>query len=183
MKNLLSALLALSLCLSLCACGGQKGEIGETYTSEGVEFTLNYLEFTDAMDNWGGANDTYWMPLPDDAWGNRLANARTPKSEDDTICVVSYTAKNVSKYDTVIDDRGKLNYDNGYTYSDGGLTFRVSETAVWNDIENGLTLEKLKEDEYEFRVYMVVPKALVENTDKPLTYTLFGVEFDLRKNA
>ena len=180
MKKVLSLVPALVLCLSLCACGGQKGEIGATYTSNGVEFTLNHVEFTDAMDNWGGANDNYWMPLPDDADRNQLANTLSPKSEDDVICVISYTAKNVSKGDKLIDDRGELNYDNGYKYDDGGLTYRVSATGVWSDLDGGLMLKQLKENAYEFRVYMVVPKALVENTDKSLTYTLFGVEFDLR---
>lgn len=184
MKRILSFTLALVMCLSLCACGGggkATGEIGQTYTSDyGIEFTLNYIEFTDAMDNWGGANDTYWMPLPEDATGHHLENAVSPKSSDDIICVVSYTAKNTSKYDRVIDDRGTLDYDNGYTYSEGGLTYRVSPTGVWSDIPNGLSLAKLKEDSYEFRAYLVVPKVLVENTDKPLTYTLFGTKFDLR---
>ena len=180
MKKAFSLFLALVMCLSLCACGGQKGEVGTTYTSNGVEFTVNYIEFTDAIDNWGGANDNYWMPLPADANRNQLANARSPKSADDTICVISYTAKNVSKGDKLIDDRGVLNYDNGYKYDDGGLTYRVSATGVWSDLDGGLMLKQLKENAYEFRVYMVVPKALVENTDKSLTYTLFGVQFDLR---
>lgn len=184
MKKILSFTLAIAMCLSLCACGGggkAKGEIGQTYTSDyGIEFTLNYVEFTDVMDNWGGANDTYWMPLPEDATGHHLENAVSPKSSDETICVISYTAKNTSKYDRVVDDRGTLDYDNGYTYSDGGLTCRVSSTGVWSDIPNGLSLEKLKENSYEFRAYLVVPKALVENTDKSLTYTLFGTKFDLR---
>ena len=180
MKRAISLALVFVLCLSLCACGGQKGEVGTTYTSNGVEFTVNYIEFTDAIDNWGGANDNYWMPLPADANRNQLANARSPKSADDTICVISYTAKNVSKGDKLIDDRGELNYDNGYKYDDGGLTYRVSATGVWSDLDGGLMLKQLKENAYEFRVYMVVPKALVENTDKSLTYTLFGVQFDLR---
>ena len=155
-------------------------KIGKTYTSNGVEFTLNYVEFTDTIDNWGGANDNYWMALPKDAVRNQLEHARSPKSEDDTICIISYTAKNVSKTDKVIDDRGTLNFDNGYTYSDGGLTYRVSPTGVWSDIKDGLILEKLKEDAYEFRAYIVVPKTIVTETDKPLTYTLFGEKFNLR---
>lgn len=185
MKKYIAALLTLIMCLSLCACGGSKatGEIGQTYTSNGIEFTLNYVEFTDAMDNWGGANDTYWQPLPEDMTGadrNRIANAVTPKSQDDTICVISYTAKNVSKNDKTIDDRGTLDYDNGYTYSDGGLTYRVSPTGVWSDIPNGLSLKKLKEDAYEFRAYIIVPKVVATETDKSLTYTLFGEKFNLR---
>lgn len=180
MKKKLSLFLILAMAFCLSACGSQKGEIGQTYTSNGIEFTLNYVEFTDAMDNWGGANDSYWMPLPNDANQNQLSHALSPTSSDDTICVVSYTAKNVSKNDKTIKERGELNYDNGYTYSDGGLTYRVSEEGVWSDINNGLILQQLKENSYEFRAYMVVPKELVENTDKSLTYTLFGVKYNLR---
>ena len=183
MKKLLALLLVTIMALSLVACGGSKskGEIGETYTSDyGIEFTLNYIEFTDAIDNWGGANDNYWKPLPEDANRNQLANALSPKSEDDTICVISYTAKNASKYDRIIDEVGTLDYDNGYTYSDGGLTYRVSATGVWSDIPGGLSLKKLKDDSYEFRAYIVVPKVVATETDKSLTYTLFGQEFNLR---
>ncbi|MEG2383463.1 MAG: hypothetical protein RSB39_07725 [Oscillospiraceae bacterium] len=180
MKKFILLLLSLTMLLSLCACGGgADSEIGKTYSSNGVEFTLNYVEFTDAMDNWGGANDTYWMPLPKDASGHRLENAMSPKSDDDTICVISYTAKNISKNDKTIDERGTLNYDNGYTYSDGGLSYRVSPTGVWSDLSNGLVLKKLKENSYEFRAFIVVPKVVTE-TDKALTYELFGNKYNLR---
>lgn len=180
MKKIFSLLLILTMILSLCACGGgSNNEIGKTYTSNGVEFTLNYVEFTEAMDNWGGANDNYWKALPKDANSHQIENARTPKSTDDIICVISYTAKNVSKSDKTIDDRGTLNYDNGYQYSEGGLSYRVSSEGVWADIPGGLRLEKLKENSYEFRAYIVVPKVVAES-DKPLTYKLFGKKFNLR---
>lgn len=167
--------------------GVNNANIGETYTSNGVEFTLNYVKFTDAMDNWGGANDTYWQPLDEALEAldggvdrNIKKNALTPKSDNDTICVISYTAKNVSTSDKTIDDRGTLKYDKGYSYSDGGLSYRVSDEGVWKDINNGVVMEKLKDDGHEYRVYMVVPKELVENKDKDLTYSLFGKTFDLR---
>lgn len=182
-KKFIILLLSVGICLSLVAYGSGSGgknlEIGNTYTSNGVEFTVNYFEFTDVMDNWGGANDNYWMPLPNDAVGHQLENAVSPKSSDDTILVVSYTAKNVSKSDKTIKDRGTLDYDNGYTYSEGGLSYRVSPTGVWSDLESGLVLEKLKENSYEFRVWMVVPK-VVADSDKSLTYTLFGEKFTIR---
>ena len=183
MKKLIVSILIIVVCtISLCACGsGNNNEIGQTYTSNGVEFTLNYVEFTDCIDNWGGANDTYWMPLPEDATGHRLENAMAPKKDDDTICVISYTAKNVSRNDKTIDDKGSINYDDGYTYSDGGLTYRVSDTGVWSDIPAGLSLEKLKENTYEFRAFIIVPKEVTE-TDKTLTYELFGKTFNLRES-
>lgn len=84
------------------------------------------------------------------------------------------------KTDLTIDDRGTIDFDNGYTYSDGGLAYRVSPTGgVWKDIPNGLILEKLKEETYEFRAYIIVPKTVVES-DKPLIYELFGKTFNLR---
>lgn len=159
---------------------GKNSKVGKTYTSNGIEFTLNYVEFTDAMDNWGGANDNYWKPLPEDAVSHQLEHAVSAKSEDDTICIVSYTAKNISKADKTINDKGTLNFDKGYTYSDGGLSYRVSPTGVWSDIPNGIVLEKLKEDSYEFRAYIIIPQKAVTETDKPLTYTLLGREFNLR---
>jgi hypothetical protein len=182
-KRLMSILLVVTMFITLCACiqsPPQKGVVGTKYTSEGVEFTLNYVEFTDAMDDWGGANDNFWKPLPENPSKNVLDNAVEPKSSDDTICIISYTAKNISKEDKVIDARGTLNYDDGYKYSEGGLSYRVSAEGVWDEIDNGIVLKKLKENEYEFRAYMVVPKELVENTDKSLTYELFNVEYDLR---
>lgn len=180
MKKLITLLLTIIVCFSLCSCGKIEDiAIGTTYTANGVEFTLNYVEFTDCIDNWGGANDTYWMPLPEDATGHRLEHASSPKSEDDTLCIISYTAKNISKSDKAIKDKGTLNYDNGYTYSDGGLSYRPTPTAVWQDIPNGIVLEKLKEKSYEFRSYIVVPKIVTE-TDKSLTLRLFGKSFNLR---
>lgn len=182
MKKILSVILLLSICVSLSACGTNisNNQIGETIALVDRELTVNYIEFTDVMDNWGGANDSYWMPLAEDATGHRLENALSPKSEDDTICVVSYTVKNTSKQDIIISDRGTLNFDNGYQYSDGGLSVRLTSEGVWSDIPNGVVMKKLKEKTYEFRVYMVVPKVVATDVEKSLTYTLFGEKFVLR---
>lgn len=182
MKKILSVILLLSICITLCSCDTNitNNQIGETLTLVDRELTVNYIEFTDVMDNWGGANDTYWMPLDADATGHRLENAVHPKSDDDTICVISYTVKNTSKQDIVINDRGTLNYDNGYQYSDGGLSVRLTSDGVWNDIQSGIVMKKLKEKTYEFRVYMVVPKVVATDSEKSLTYTLFGEKFVLR---
>lgn len=194
MKKILSIVLAIMVCIvilfNLSGCFGSKtGEIGQTYTSsDGVEFTLNAVEFTDVIDGWGGANDDFWKPLDEtncniggrytlDEYKNKYG--LVPKSEDDVIVFISYTAKNVSKNDKTIDDIGVLNYDDGYEYSDGELAYRVSEEGVWQELPGGIILKQLKENKYEFRAYMIVPKEVAES-DKTLTYTLFGYEFELR---
>ncbi len=191
MKKALSLIMVVAILLSFSACfGGNKGVIGETYTSKsrGVEFTLNAVEFADAIDGWSGANDDFWKPLDEnncniggryatlDAY--KLAHGLVPSSEDDVIVFISYTAKNISENDKIIDDIGVLDYDDGYTYSEGNLAYRSKDT-MWKEIPGGLVLEKLKGDQYEFRAYMIVPKEIAES-DKSLTYTLFGYKFELR---
>lgn len=167
----------------------EKGQIGTTYKSSyGIEFTVNEISFTDVIDGWGGANDDFWKPLDETNCniGGRYTLEQykakyglTPKSEDDRIVYISYTAENLSKYDRVIDETGLINYDDGYTYSDGSLAYRVSEEGVWKELPDGLSLPKLDGGKYEFRAYTVVPKEVVES-DKPLTVTLFDCEFEIR---
>ena len=169
------------------------GTIGETYTKNGVEYTVNTIEFAEVIDGWGGANDNYWYPLTEanyekyysdvkrwDYDGYVYEHGLKPQSEDDMMVFISYTVKNIDKADKTIDDVGTINYDDGYEYNEGSLAWRRSETAVWQEIPNGIVLEQLEENEYEFRAYIIVPKEIAES-DKPLTYTVFGSEYDLRK--
>ncbi len=196
LKKVLCVVLAVACVVGVVMFLGRdkKGEIGETYTDEnGIEFTVNAIEFADVIDGWGGANDNYWFPLTEESYKEHYSDVKrwdyegyvkqhglTPENEDDMIVFISYTAKSVSKYDRTIDDVGEIDYDDGYKYTEGSLAYRKSETAVWQDIPGGVVLEKLKENEYEFRAYIIVPKEAVES-DKSLTYSLFGVKYDLRK--
>lgn len=182
----------LLLVVVLCAMSSfktEKGEIGVTYkSSEGIEFTVNEIAFTDVIDGWGGANDDFWKPLDETNCniGGRytleqykMKYGLTPKGENDRIVYISYTAENLSKYDRVIDETGLINYDNGYTYSEGALAYRVSEEGVWKELDGGLSLAKLDGGKYEFRAYTVVPKEVVES-DKSLTIMLYGYTFEIR---
>ena len=186
--------LVLFLVVALCVFMSfktKKGEIGTTYKSSyGIEFTVNEISFTDVIDGWGGANDDFWRPIDENncnVAGNsrypleqyKLKYGLTPTSEDDRIIFISYTAENLSKYDRVIDDTGHIDFDNGYTYSDGHLAYRVSEKGVWKELDSGLNLPKLDGGKYEFRAYTVVPKEVVES-EKSLTVTLFGYNFEIR---
>lgn len=193
MKNK-KKLIALLLCVVVVLCGllyfkTDKGEIGTRYkSSNGIEFTVNEISFTDVIDGWGGANDDFWKPLDENNCniGGRytleqykMKYGLTPKNDNDRIIYISYTAENLSKNDQVVDETGLINYDNGYTYSDGALAYRVSEEGVWKELPGGLTLPKLDGGKYEFRAYTVVPKEVVES-DKPLSITLYGYKFELR---
>jgi hypothetical protein len=193
MKKIVSILLCIAIMFSLSGCffRVKEGKIGETYTSSSdIEFTLNEVSFAEVIDGWGGANDDFWKPLDETNCnlGGRwptvahyaAVHGLKPKHDDDRIVFISYTAKNVSKYDIDIDEVGVLDYDDGYTYSDGALAYRVSEEGVWDELPNGgLSIKKLDDKAYEFRAYMVVPKRVIES-DKSLTYTLFGYEFIIR---
>ena len=193
MKNK-KKIIALVLCLVVALCimvsfKTKKGEIGVTYkSSDGIEFTVNEISFADVIDGRGGANDDFWKPLDEtncNIFGgytleqHKMKYGLTPKSENDRIVYISYTAENLSKYDRVIDETGVINYDNGYTYSDGALAYRVSEKGVWKELDGGLSLAKLDGGKYEFRAYTVVPKEVVES-DKSLTIMLYGYTFEIR---
>lgn len=190
MKRILSISIGVLLLLNLVACGGSKkgGVVGETYTTNTVEFTLNHIKFTEVIDGWEGANDNYWLPLEEDTYeAGRYSYEEyvtkyglKAKSDDEMILSISYTVKNIAKKDVTVDEIGVLDYDNGYEYSEGGLTWRQNEDSVWTDIPSGVTLKQLKENEYELRAYLIVPKEVTE-TEKTLTYTLFGIEYDLRE--
>lgn len=186
-------IIALIIVALMISAKPDTGVIGETYTKNGVEFKVNTIEFANVIDGWGGANDNYWFPLTEESYKEYYSNVQrwdyegyvtehglAPKNEDDMIVFISYTAKNVDKNNKTIDDKGLINYDDGYKYEEGSLSWRRSETAVWQDIPNGIVLEQLEEKEYEFRAYIIVPKEVVES-EKSLTYTLFGVEYDLKK--
>ena len=190
-KKTLVLLLFFSMVIGLTGCiGEKKGEIGTTYTSNyGIEFTVNEIAFTDVIDGWGGANDDFWKPIDENNCnvGGRFATVEdyksahglTPKKENDRIIYISYTAENKSKYDRIIDETGDIDYDNGYKYSDGYLSYRVSEEGVWKELPSGLSLPKLDGSKYEFRAYTVVPKEVVES-DKSLEITIHGYNFKLR---
>ncbi len=166
----------------------KEGQVGETYTwNDTLEITVNSIEFAEVIDGWGGANDNFWKPLTTDVqihdrWTPEqyiIEHGLKPTDGDKIFLCISYTAKNVSKNNQTIKSIGTVDYDDGYEYNEGGFSFRKNEDAVWSENSSGLVLEQLKGNEYEFRAYIFVPKEVLE-TDKSLTYTLYGREYDLR---
>lgn len=169
----------------------KEGKVGETYTwHDTLEITVNSIEFAEVIDGWGGANDNFWKPLTTDVqihdrWTPEqyiIEHGLKPTDSDKIFLCVSYNAKNVSKDNQTVKQLGTVDYDDGFEYNEGGLSFRKHDDSVWDEIPNGLVLEQLKGNEYEFRAYIFIPKEVLE-TDKPLTYTLYGREYDLRAIA
>lgn len=159
----------------MCAVA-KKGEIGQTYTSEYViEFTVND-DFRKPIDETNCNVGSRW-PTVDDY---KLAHGLKPTNEDDRIAYISYTAANTSEYDRTIDETGVVVYDGDNKYSDGQLAHRVSEKGVRKGLPNVLSLPKLDGEKFEFRAYTIVPKEAVES-DKPLTITIHGYDFEIRK--
>ena len=191
MKKLVAILLCVTIVFSLSGCfGGKKGEIGKTYNTKEIEFTVNEVAFTDVIDGLGGANDDFWKPIDENNCnvGSRYAtvdiyksaHGLTPKNEDDRIIYISYTVENKTNTAIPITESGQINFDNGdFTTSEGNLAYRVSEEGVWQELPNGISLSEQNGRKYEFRAYTVVPKEVVES-DKPLVITLLGYEFEIR---
>lgn len=191
MKKLLCVVIAIAILVTagMLFFRTKDGKIGETYTSQDVEFTVNTLEFAEVIDGWGGANDDFWKPLNSTncniglRWPTveayALAHGLAPKSENDRIFFVSYTAKNVGKTDKTFNERGELNYNDGYKYNDAQFAYRVSEEGVWQELPGGIKIEKLNTEAYEFRAYFVVPAELM-TSDNPVTYSLYGYKFTVK---
>lgn len=187
-KIVIALVIVIAIILPFFKSRVKDGQVGETYNwGDYLEVTVNSLEFAEVIDGWGGANDNFWKPLTTDVqiydrWAPEqyiLEHGLKPTDSDDIFLCISYTAKNISKDNQTVKSIGTVDYDDGYEYLAGGLSFRKHEDAVWNENSSGLVLEKLKGDEYEFRAYIFIPKEVLE-TDKPLTYTLYGREYDLR---
>ena len=65
MKRAISLILALVLCLSLCACGGgtQYAKIGDTVATDRIEFVLTRFEFSNHVYASGSSK---YLPISDD---------------------------------------------------------------------------------------------------------------------
>ena len=187
-KIVIALVIIIAIILPFFKSRVKDGQVGETYNwGDYLEVTVTSLEFAEVIDGWGGANDNFWKPLTTDVqihdrWTPEqymTEHGLKPTDSDKIFLCISYTAKNISKDNQTVKSIGTVDYDDGYEYNDGGFSYRKHADAVWNENSSGIVLEQLKGNEYEFRAYILVPKEVLE-TDKSLTYTLYGREYDLR---
>lgn len=109
MKRIIAMLLALMLCLPLCACGDAGDEVqyykpGETVSTDLVEFTLDEAEFAIALVN-SSDRDTglekFFTPKEYDA----EKDAKNPyvAAVGHTYAAITYTVNNLNRADTRIE--------------------------------------------------------------------------------
>lgn len=178
MKKFISMLLVGVMCISLCACGGNDTEttepkedenmaleIGDTYTSDSVEFTLERFEMAQMLSN--TMDDTFL--LPDDITEFASAERHPYFAEDGNVMVsYSYTINNVGKeeIDTVLWTI-ELDYNDGYTYESETLdNDAFLSDGEWKTTTAGRTVAPLATK--ESRGFLEVPLEVSENTEAPL---------------
>lgn len=182
MKKMIALLMALLVCLSLCACGGGnsvsettepteatepsivKFAVGETASTEVIEFTLNSVEFADHLSLTPG--DEYLTPISADASGGLIPN-------DGKIFVCfSFTVKNIGKVKlgTTAYNTLSLVYSDGYTFEvDPYNTFvRTDDNFYLLQRMNGLLSLDVLSDAQTYRGYIQVPTEVMEHTEEPL---------------
>lgn len=110
MKRVLAMLLALMLCLPLCACGGdaedevQYYKLGETVSTDLVEFTLDEAEFAIALVNSSSRDsgwEYYFTPKEYDA--EKAAKNPYVAAVGHTYAAITYTINNLNRADTRIE--------------------------------------------------------------------------------
>ena len=178
MKKFISMLLVGIICVSLCACGGNDTEttepkedenmaleIGDTYTSDSVEFTLEQFEMAEKLSN--TMDDSFLLP---DVVSEYDSVDTTPYLAEDGNVMVSYshTINNVGKeeIDTVLWTI-ELDYNDGYTYESETLdNDAFLSDDEWKTTTAGRKIAPLATK--ESRGFLEVPLEVSENTEAPL---------------
>ncbi len=167
MKKTLSLILALTMCLSLSACGGNKDalKIGDTSTTSVVEFTLTRFEYADKLKN--ATFQTGKSPDPEYLLPTEEEQHNSPfVAKDGNVMIsFSYTLKNVGKEKLTfpINLGITANYNDGYEF-DAYVNLIKGEYVILTDTTS---LDPLS-DMCEGRGYIEVPMEVMENEDAPL---------------
>lgn len=194
MRTTISLLLALVMCLSLCACGDGKVTstteapttetqapttesttepiviltVGETASTKVLEFTLDSFTFTDKLDTSGDEN--YLTPIEEHAHITRV-----PK-EGKTFVSFSFSIKNIGKEElsTLAFSTMKLVYSDGYTFEidpNNGVV-RTDDSYYTRNGRTGFLSPEVLAEAQTYRGYFEVPLEVTENVDAPLLFTV-----------
>ena len=188
MKKALSLILALVMCLSLCACGGnedgtaveeqKKYSVNETAISSRFECSLKQVSFAERVEV-GDYSSGYMLPATEDTTISRPA-----KSGSVLLCFTAnlkYTGTTTIQNMCFGNGSSAIGfyatYDTEYKYT----TFVASryENFGWERyvIYDGrgsydCSFTPLSNDTLTVRAYIELPAVVAENTDKPLDITI-----------
>jgi len=189
MKKVLSIILALVMCLSLCACGSnddtgkaedksKKYRVNETATSSLFECSLTQVSFANRVEAMEHHSD-YLLPATENT------NISIPAKTGNILLCFTVNLKYVGTKS--IQNMGFGNgknvigfyatYDTSYEYT----TFVASrrENYSWlhyqtfdGDVLYCYSFAPLSNEIYSIRAYIEMPAVVAQNTDKPLDITV-----------
>ena len=190
MKSMLRGIVVMlsTIMLVLTGCGKvEVAELGKTYQTRFIEYSIDRIDISEVVDGWEGANDFYLLPV-DENNGNvggrysveeyKAKNGLSSTDDELALVTITYSAKNISKNDYVLSPSSKVDYDNGYEYKTIKMAYRVSEDGVWKNIDD-IKLKKLTDDVKVYREVVEVPKIALED-DKELILYFHNIKVDVR---
>lgn len=185
MKKYIAALLALVMCLSLCACGEENDypkqdttetpttieaeslmlKVGETAHGKSGDVTITSVDFVDKIEN--GLLFNMWSPGKEQSYQDVTAE------EGYSIVKISYNFEYTSKSSGYMNLTFSLDYDNGYIFEGIDHAVPQSETGVGFERKYTFNQDSLFEisDPLAFQgkescYYIFVNNAVIEHPEK-----------------
>ena len=188
MKRAMSLILALVMCLSLCACGASTPvyQIGQTISTARAEVTVKDIQSTIALNNLGAwtsstghATDTYFTPVDEYEPGNPYA-ARVGSSLVWFEVEIKNLDRDSIEFDPTFSSEIKFQVDfDGKTYAtnsdntDIGVESFDGQTWHKHDSSNILLLAGSRG---YYRMYIEIPKEISDTDTYDLIVSLPNVE-------
>lgn len=182
MKRMIALLMALAMCLVLCACGSSAAtqeteepevteateppmlQIGEAATTDKAELVIQSVEFADYV---RGSSDDLFLPVSAAESSN---GDYVPKDGNVFVCV-SFSVENTGKQTLRSTSYFQLSvdYNDGYTYEfTRDHCVRTDDSFyAWRGYTGVIDLEPLS-DPQTYRCYVEVPVEIRDNTEAPL---------------
>lgn len=182
MKYLCTLLLALALCLTVCACGEETAapvptaEPGQPVTAGVFEITVSPEILTAVRLNTDTSlHDAF---LTTDTSVGRSVNAA---STGYVLAVLSYSVKNTSSETATFSDVAGLVYGK-FTYASGNQYDTAGETDTWHPFTSGTltSLDIPPQTTLACKAYLSLPEEVFSNASAPLAITLAGYQFSVR---
>ena len=198
MKKIVSAFLALVLCVSLCACNGSKApeapaadvpapeteapveesvyKLGDVIETDLFRITPSFTGYAYELANWPDEN---YMTPGGDFSGQSPYNADEGKTEIYGEIFIEYIGE--ERNDVALNLFVSADYDNGYIFSGSDVHsgYCVSLEDDWK-YSGPITFEPLSNYNTRIMRYCIeVPEQVETNTDKPLlvTFSVNGENF------